>query len=179
MANDQGSERTAASDNPAICNQKALRNKGKIESPENLGENLVKTVRHFFGDLNDCIKALPEPRNKEKIIYTPEHLFWCGILMFLLHLESRNQFKHERDTPVFLKNILRLSQSNEKTVAHPDTLAYYFEKQLNENLNSFPAHIVKTLIRNKVLDQFRLGIYFLVAFDGTGQHTFKDRHCEK
>jgi hypothetical protein len=61
--------------------------------------------------------------------------------MFLLHLGSRNQFREERDCPAFLNNILCLSQSNEQTIAHPDTMAYYLEKQPNENLGIIPANM--------------------------------------
>ena len=98
--------------------------------------------------------------------------------MFLLQSKSRYQFREDRLGPVFEKNIRILSQTNEGIVADPDTLAYYFEKQSHFNIRHLPSVMVKTLIRKKVLDPYRLFGAFLIAIDGTGLFTFNKRHCE-
>lgn len=98
--------------------------------------------------------------------------------MFLLHLGSRRQFRHERATETFLKNIRTLSQTDTETVVDPDTMAYYLERLVPSELSILPAKLVQTLIRSKVLDPYRLFGHFLIAIDGTRLYTFSKRHCE-
>lgn len=146
--------------------------------PKNLGNILAKTVKRFGLSLSDWFKELPDHRNKTKSIYSPSHFMWGGILMFMLHLGSRKQYREERKPLTFLKNLLKLSRTKENTNADPDTICDFLKALPYQELDSIPARLVSELIRKKSLDYSRLFGHFTVALDGTGTKSYPERHCK-
>ena len=174
---DSGNFESQPSNDPKVCRRKAGRKQSQEEPPKNLGNILIKIVRHLFPKLSNLFKSLPEHRREDKLYYRSSHLIWCGILIFLLHLGSRRQFRFERKSALFLQNLLRLSQTKEESIADPDTLADYLEKLPSSHLENIQTSLIKDLIRKKVLNPYRLDEFFLIAIDGTGQLVYKERHC--
>ncbi len=159
--------------------KKGRRKKEEVEKTPPLGETLLKGVRHFFPSLNNWFSKLTDPRDEKRIEYNARHLLWSGILMYMLHLKSRNQLKWETNNcALFLENLLNMAQTGEETIAHPDTLAHYLKKLSIDELQSIPQEMVKRLINMKALDYYRFKDHFLIAIDGTGHLTFKEPHCE-
>lgn len=174
---DSGNNEHQSSDHQKACRNK----KGKGEKPslpENLGNILGKTVKRFAPFLKEYFSTLPEHRNKNKLYYEIPHFMWSGILIFLLLLESRKQYRLEKDTEQFLKNILMLSGTDEETAADPDTIGNFLEQLPSEELEKLPPLLVNHLIRIKALDDYRFRGHFLIAIDGTGIRTYSKRHCE-
>ena len=69
--------------------------------------------------------------------------------------------------------------STAREIPHGDTLNYAFQRLDVDEVQAVVCNLVEVLIRKKVLYRWRLlGRYFLVAIDGTGMLTFKERHCE-
>jgi len=98
--------------------------------------------------------------------------------MFLLLLESRKQYRNEKRTDTFLKNLLKLSQSKEKTSCDPDTINDFLKIVSPLELETISAKLVNHLIRIKALDYYRFYGNFLIAIDGTGIKKYNKRHCE-
>ena len=107
------------------------------------------------------------------------HLLWGTILLFVLLLQSRKQYKQECKTREFLTNLLQLSRSKEKKAADPDTIALFLKKIPSHALEPLPAKLVNHLIRIKALDDYRFNGFFFIAIDGTGMFYFKKRHCKR
>jgi hypothetical protein len=100
-------------------------------------------------------------------------LIWSGILLFMMHLGSRRQFRHEKGTPVFAENLRRLcGHLPIGTVADPDTLHYYAKRMDPASLQRVFSELFSRLVRSKALDNFRLMGNLLVAVDGSQEHTF-------
>lgn len=135
-------------------------------------------MKRFAPFLKEFFGRLPEHRKKNKLYYPISHLLWGGILMFLLLLESRKQYRLEKKTEKFLKNLLHLSKTEEETSADPDTIGNFLEKLPSEHLEKLPPLLINHLIRIKALDDYRFRGYFLMAVDGTGIRTYTERHCE-
>ena len=107
------------------------------------------------------------------ITYSQSHLLWCGILLFMMHLGSRRQMRHERLADPFTENLLRLcNETRGEFVADPDTLAYYAERVAPGSLEKLLAQLSVRLIRIKALDPFRLHGFFTVGIDGSQICTF-------
>jgi hypothetical protein len=65
-----------------------------------------------------------------------------------------------------------------ESLPHGDTLNYSYQRLQVDEVQEVVCRSVETLIRKKVLYRYRLlGVYFLVALDGTGVLTFRHRHC--
>jgi hypothetical protein len=97
--------------------------------------------------------------------------------MFLCHLGARRQIAHllRNNGPSAAK-----FRALFDTVGcpHGDTLDAAFRRLQPDQVQAVVTGMVRTLIRKKVLDRFRLlGAYFVIAIDGTGRLTFPERHC--
>jgi hypothetical protein len=117
-----------------------------------------------------------DPRDPRKIVYPLASLAFTGVTMFLYHLKARRQ----------IGLLLRNGPSTVKFQAlfgvesspHGDTLNDTFSNVDSEQVQSVVTGMTEALIRKKVLYSYRvLGIYFIVAIDGTGTISFNQRHC--
>ena len=123
------------------------------------------------------LRRLPDPRRQDQLYYPKETLVWSAILIFLLALRSRRQFRFQSEGPAFVRNLNALAQSRVECAPHDDTVAYYLTKLPPESVEELPSYVVRRLIRMKALDRWRLYGAFLVAVDGTGYRFFRQPHC--
>jgi hypothetical protein len=117
-----------------------------------------------------------DPRDPIKIVYPLASLAFAGVGMFLFRLRARRQ----------IGLLLRNGPSTRKfqalfgvqSVPHGDTLDDTFSNVKVEQVQDVVSAMTETLVRKKVLYSYRvLGIYFIIAFDGTGTISFDHRHC--
>lgn len=137
----------------------------------------LTTVHHFFGDFETLFQSVDDPRRPELIIYPLEALAFAGVLMYLCHLGARRQIAHmfRRNGPSAAKFQALFGTA---TCPHGDTLDAAFSRLNPDQVQAVVTAMVRTLMRKKVLDRYRLlGRYFVIAIDGTGRLTFPERHC--
>jgi hypothetical protein len=117
-----------------------------------------------------------DPRDPHKIFYPLASLAFAGVAMYLFQLKARRQ----------VGLLLRNGPSARKFQAlfgverfpHGDTLDATFSNLEANQVQMVVTGMTETLIRKKVLYNYRLlGIYFIVAIDGTGTISFDRRHC--
>jgi hypothetical protein len=97
-------------------------------------------------------------------------------MMFLFRLRARRQIG------LLLRNASSATKFQAlfgvEGVPHGDTLDDTFSDLEIDHIQAVVTGMTETLIRKKVLYSYRLlGIYFIVAFDGTGTISFDHRHC--
>jgi len=117
-----------------------------------------------------------DPRDPQKILYPLASLAFAGVTMFLFHLKARRQIG------LLLRNGPSVSKFQAlfgvEYFPHGDTLEATFSNLETEQIQAVVTGMTETLIRKKVLYSYRLlGIYFIVAIDGTGTIRFNRRHC--
>ena len=139
----------------------------------------MRTVRHFWPQLNRWLEALPDTRFEPMVIYQRPFLFWWGLLLFCCKLGSRRQLDfalRDLDTWV-LDNLNRLSGSEQQTLPVHKTLSHFLGHVGSPAVAQVRTQCVRRLIRNKVLDAARFRGGFVVAVDGTGYLCFDQPHC--
>lgn len=135
------------------------------------------TVKHFFGNFESLFRKVNDPRNPNQVTYPLGALLFTGVFMFMCRLGSRRQINHQlrgsnRSRDKF-KGLFDVED-----IPHGDTLNYAFMRLDPDEMQETICRMVETLIRKKVLYQWRLlGQYFMIAIDGTGMLTFSERHC--
>jgi hypothetical protein len=134
------------------------------------------TIEHFFGSWETIFGGVRDARNPDWITYRLEGLLCAGVLMFLFRLGSRRQINHQlRDNGASQAKFgVWFDVDN---IPHGDTLNYCFKKLDADEVQEVICQIVERLIRKKVLYRWRLFDNFLIAVDGTGMLTFRERHC--
>jgi hypothetical protein len=137
----------------------------------------LTTVHHFFGRFDALFQSVDDPRVPELIIYPLASLTFAGVLMYLCRLGARRQvahmFRHNGPSEAKFQALFGTD-----TCPHGDTLDAAFGRLDPDQVQAIVTDMVRTLIRKKVLDRYRLlSRYFVIAIDGTGRLTFPERHC--
>ena len=140
---------------------------------------MIQTIRHFWPDLNRQLDALPDTRFEPMVEYEARFLCWWGWLLFCCKLGSRRQLDYQlRDDELFvLENINRLAQTQQESLPVNKTLSHFLGHVGSTSFAQLRTDCIRRLIRNKVLDGARLEGRFVIAVDGTGFLTFKERPC--
>jgi hypothetical protein len=134
-------------------------------------------VGHFWPAFRGWLGQVSDTRVQERIVYSRAFLTWMGLLVFLLKLGARRQVRFELDSPQALANLNRLSGQDQPTLAHSDTLEHFLGHVPPVAYHRLRRQMIQRLLRMKVLDDGRLFGHALIVIDGTGQLTFRQRHC--
>lgn len=132
-------------------------------------------MRHYFQDLFRWIDQIPDGRDPKRIRYRVRELIGTGLLMLLLKLESRRQLNEERGRGQCDAHARGFFHG--RGIAHGDSVNSFLRPVEVEHLHQLRVKMVRQLIRQKVLDPFRVQGYVIVVFDGTGTIRFRHRHC--
>ena len=134
------------------------------------------TLCHYFGGWQKLFFGVRDGRHPELIRYPLKSLLSAGVLMFLFRLGARRQINYQLrgNTPSQAKFGAWFEVEE---VPHGDTLNYAFKRIAPGDVQEVVCRMVERLIRKKVLYRWRLFGNFLVAVDGTGVLTFRERHC--
>jgi hypothetical protein len=137
---------------------------------------LLGTVQHFFGSWQTIFRGVTDGRNPDLITYPLVQLLCTGVLLFVFRLGSRRQVQYQlrENGPSQAK---MGDWFDVAAVPHGDTLNYGFQRLQPAEMQEVVSRMLESLIRKKVLYRWRLFDNFMVAVDGTGMLTFRERHC--
>jgi hypothetical protein len=139
----------------------------------------VKTIRHFWPQLNHWLDGVPDTRFFPYIIYDKRFLIWWGLSLYLFQLGSRRQLDFDLDArgTQVLPNLNRLAQTDQDTRPVHKTLNHFLGHTGAVPYVGLRTRMVGRLIRMKALDSARLQGRFVVGVDATGHLCFRQRHC--
>jgi hypothetical protein len=121
-----------------------------------------------------------DPRQSGHAVFPVKVLLLLGVLMFLSHSGSRNHFNDNvRDALEMAKTMARILGCELDALPHLDTLEKVLRLVQPDDLEKLLAKMIQRLIRMKALDDWRVSSRFLLAVDGTGLYSFRERHCEQ
>jgi hypothetical protein len=140
----------------------------------------VRTVRHFFPELDAWIDRIDDPRFPPLVVYPKRFLLWWGLSLFLCKLSSRRQLDYQFNTdgPEVLNNLNRLAGTAVQSRPVNQTLEYFLKSIGSAPIAGLRQRMVQRLIRIKALDKARLQGHFVVLVDGTGYLVFRAPHCD-
>ena len=86
--------------------RRRARKRKEVEPLPALGEELGKTVYHFFPQFRRWLTALPDARQQGKVVYNKIFCVWSALSIFMQALGSRRQFLGERQHCVLVFGLL-------------------------------------------------------------------------
>jgi hypothetical protein len=99
-----------------------------------------------------------------------------GIALFLFKQGSRNAFNQSRLEANFAENYQKMFKLK---LPHMDTVDELMRVLETSELEQLKRILLNELFDKKVLHKWKfLGKHFLVAVDGTGVHSYTERHCD-
>ena len=179
----EGNDRDKPADDQDICQdigsaQEAPGEKG--EGVESLVEVLSTTVHHYFPWFNGSLEGLTDIRRQDLIIYQKQTIIWAALMALVTKRQARMNISLQMRQGQVWENLKGLSgQEDLKNVPHGDTVEYLMMRLKPEELEGLQVRMIKGLLRNRVLEDYRLmGKYYTVAVDGVYTHSFDYEHCE-
>jgi hypothetical protein len=155
-----------------------LKDDRESEEQKALLKAMSGTLYHFFGGWKKLFQGVRDERSPELIKYPLESLLSAGVLMYLFRLGARRQINHQLRENGPSQSKFR-AWFDVEGFPHGDTLNYAFKRIEPAEMQEAVCKMMESLIRKKVLYGWRLYGNFLVAVDGTGVLTFRERHCEQ
>lgn len=147
-------------------------------------EAVFKTIRHFVPDFFPALARIPDPRDQVRTIYPLPECYLVGILAYLFKTGSRRNIKYRMGTQKFVGNMQRIGSilypdaPFPHTPIHGDTLNNLLEKIPVGYSLGLRTLVLRSLIRSRCLEQWRILGSYGVVMDGTGVVTYYHRHCK-
>lgn len=149
-----------------------------MEEQKQIISSFLGTIKQYCGKWGDIFAGVSDEREAGKITYTMSVLLFTGVMLFASQLGSRRQINHKlRGNETARKKYRALFGVEE--IPHGDTLNYTYQRLKVEEVQEVVCRMMEKLMGYEELNKWRLfGIYTLIAMDGTGVLSFKERHCE-
>jgi hypothetical protein len=140
----------------------------------------VRTVRHFWPELNNWLDRIPDRRFQPLVVYHKRFLVWWGLSLYLFQLGARRQLDFDFDCrgSDILLNFNRLAKTKQDTRPVNKTLHYFLGHTGVAPYPQLRRQMLQRLIRSKALDAARLQGRLVIALDATSHLTFTKKHCE-
>lgn len=144
-----------------------------------VGEELVRTIRHFWPEFNSWLDRVPDSRFSPYVVYDKRFLIWWGLALYVFQLGSRRQLDFDLDArgTHVLKNLNRLAQTQQDTRPVHKTLHHFLGHTGAAPYAELRRRMIDRLIRMKALDAARLQGHFVIVLDATGHLRFRQPHC--
>lgn len=166
--------------------KKMKKNKSSIEALEimkTLNLKFGQVFHNYFPNLRSLLKNTDDKRHQSYIDYPREYVHMFVILSSIFRIKASRLSSIEMLGKNSIENINALAGTAMDKIIHDTTITYFynnFDDYSADKLLKVPTEIVRSIIRKRTLEQFRLlNTYYLVAVDGTGVISFKERHCDK
>jgi hypothetical protein len=147
------------------------------EEQKQIIASFFRVILQNFGKIGELFTGITDQRDEWKIIYPLEVLLFTGVMLFVCQLGSRRQINHRlRGNEAGQKKFRSLFGVED--IPHGDTLNYAYQRLEVEEVQEVVSRMAEKLMKSEYLAKWRLfGVYYLIAIDGTGVLSFKERHC--
>lgn len=136
-------------------------------------------VRHCFPGFWKRLGALEEPRHPDRIRYPLAQVLCLAMFMFACRIPSRRELDRVSDNELFVENLCRFSGIQTETAMVSEQMVNVFKQLDVDELATVQPELIRTLIRDKRLqDAYVLG-HLAVCSDGTGIFASSARHCDE
>lgn len=154
--------------------------KREKEKNQNYFFELLKIQKHFFKDFTEHLKKVNDHRAQSYITYRSDILLFTLLLKNLSGLKSMRSMSEGFNTEECIENVrkaLRLKELEE--LPHYDTINDFLSGLDMTELEKIRTYMIRSLLKKRCFESHRIdGKYWGVIIDGTGLHTFKEKHCE-
>jgi hypothetical protein len=154
--------------------------KREREKNKNFFFDFVKIQNHFFRDFVQQLKRVNDNRHQSYITYGTEVILYTILLKNVFGIKSMRRMTEQLNKDECIENIrnvLCLEELHE--LPHFDTINDFLSKLDPRELEKINIYMIKKLFDKRCFESYRIqNKYWPIIVDGTGIHTFKEKHCE-
>jgi hypothetical protein len=153
--------------------------KRKLTKESKAFRELLKVVKHFFKDFFEKLDEVEDLRHQSYITYNTAEILFVALLTHLMTMRSMRSMTAEFNKEECIENIKKVLDNYElEELPHHDTINDFLEILGVDDLKKIRTYMIKELFKKRCFGNDRyLNKYWLIAFDATGIHSFKERHC--
>lgn len=140
----------------------------------------LKIQKHFFSGLTERLKNVKDHRHQSYIDYGPEVLLLTVLLKNLTGLHTMRAMTEQFNKEECIENIKKALQLQTlEELPHYDTINNFLSGLDPTELETIRTYMIKELLKKRCFEKYRIGNrYWGVIVDGTGLHTFTQKHCD-
>jgi hypothetical protein len=141
---------------------------------------ILKIQKHFFKDLIDKLRNVIDHRHQSYITYGPEVILFTMIMKSMTSLKSMRNMSDSFNKEECIENVRKVLGLDElEELPHYDTINNFLSKLDVEELDKIRIYMIKELIKKRAFESYRIeDKYWGIIIDGTGLHTFHEKHCD-
>ncbi|MGG3853941.1 transposase family protein [Caldifermentibacillus hisashii] len=150
------------------------------EKETNYFFEFLKIQKHFFKDLINNLKNVVDHRHQSYITYGPDVILFTMILKNMAGLKSMRNMSDSFNKDECIENVRKvLGLDSLEELPHYDTINDFLSGLDVHELEKIRTYMIKELLKKRSFESYRIeGKYWGVIIDGTGLHTFHEKHCE-
>lgn len=150
------------------------------EKDANYFFEFMKIQKHFFKGFIDRLKKVEDPRHQSYIDYGPEVLLFTILMKNATSLDSMRRMTERFNKAACIENVKKALQFKTlEELPHYDTINDFLSDLDPAEIEKIRTYMLKELLKKRCFEKYRiLNKYWAVIVDGTGLHTFKQKHCE-
>jgi hypothetical protein len=151
-----------------------------LEKGENYFFEFLKITQHFFKDLPKKLKKVKDRRSQSYTTYDPDILLFLMIIKNMAGLTTMRRMTEGLNKEECIKNIQKaLHIEDLEELPHYDTINDFLSILEPAELEKIRDYMIRELLKKRSFEKHRLlDKYWRVIVDGTGLHTFNEKHCE-
>lgn len=140
----------------------------------------IKIQQHFFKGLTDRLKTVKDHRHQSYIDYGTEVMLFTVLLKNITSLKSMRTMTGRLNKEECIENIKKvLGIKTLEELPHYDTINDFLSGLDPAELEHIRTYMIQELLKKRCFEKYRiLNKYWGVIVDGTGLHTFKQKHCD-
>lgn len=159
----------------------ATRKEKRVQEKEtNYFFEFVKIQKHFFKEFTKRLKNVKDHRSQSYITYDAEVMLFTMLMKNMAGLKSMRNMSDGFNKEECIENIRQvLNVESLEELPHYDTINDFLAGFNMNELEKIRTYMIKELLKKRCFEQSRIeGTYWGVIVDGTGLHTFREKHCE-
>ena len=135
----------------------------------------LKVFNHYFGSFKRFFKVT-DPRKSEKCLYPLESYLYLALMMFILRMKAVRQISFLLKTADANTNFDQLFRCPH--LPHSTSINKISRRLNPDEMQNATTYMVKYLIKQRVLEQYRFLGRYMIAIDGTYTYSSSKRHCK-
>lgn len=140
----------------------------------------IKIQKHFFKEFREKLKKVNDHRSQSYITYSPDILLFVLLIKNMTGLTSMRSMSEGLNKEECIENVRRVLEVEDlEELPHYDTINDFLSGLDPTELEKIRDYMIRELLKKRCFESYRIeGKHWGVIVDGTGLHTFKEKHCE-
>lgn len=143
-------------------------------------KDLLKVINSYFKDLIPRMKEVKDHRHNSYIVYNTAELLFPMLMADVMTIGRMRGMTESFNKEECIENFkIILNNSELAELPHHDTINDFLKLLESEELEKIRKYMIGQIFKKRSFEKYRYqNKYWLVIVDGTGIHSFKERHCE-